>query len=238
MTCHLCVGFCEGSKLQRQTVAIFDGDDYEIKQALIRSQELPDSMIATELRMFVLVDLGHILIKHKYAELAKHSGIDMLLETPWLQTRAVCSVPALTARTKALADSLETFDALKFESRLRKSRNPSHNTAELFDSGFLLEPLTRAINFYRVLIDKLVSALNGRFRVDSAHAKVNAEHCGRDAVKMLHELGFMPHDYLFVLNCLHKTTEDEVVDLWTSNLPFLDSHSTLTAPYTKVQRVS
>jgi len=216
MTCHLCESFCEGSKNARHHVAIFEDEDYEIEQAMVRSAELPTSKTATELRMFFLVELGHILISRKYQETAKHCDIEMLAETPWLKVPPTLSTLMLLERAGQLSGALETFEALKFEGRLRRIARDKHNNAELLSSGFLIEPLIRAIGFYGNMIEALISSLRSKTPSDNS-----AEVCGQYAVKMLHVLGFTPPDYLSVMQYLHTITESETIDPWQTKLPFL-----------------
>lgn len=221
MTCHLCVGFCEGSKVQRQSVALFDGNDYELDQALSRSKELPDSRAASELRLFFLVDLGQLLIARKYRYIDRLCDANIFETAPWLQTRLVVDSGALARRAVELERALETFEAMKFESVIRRSGRDGHNTAELLDSGMLLAPLISALGLYHGLVRGLRGCLLSARSISGA-----LHECGRAATRMLHELDFMPQDYLTALTYLLSINDNETIDPWTSKLPFLDSPST------------
>ena len=166
--------------------------------------------------MFLLVEIGHILIDRKYQEVARLCDIEMLAETPWLKVRPVLSTLLLVERSGQLMDAIETFETLKFEGRLRRVGSSGHNTAELFSSGFLLEPLIQAVRLYGSVVESLIASLKS-----NTPSRSSAEGCGHCAVKMLHELGFMPQDYLTVLQYLHAITENETIDPWTTHLPFL-----------------
>lgn len=220
MTCHVCVGFCSRSREARKTVAIFDGDDYELDQAQLRSEELPDSRTASELRMFFLVQLGQRLITKKYHELTTLCDLDTLAEEPWVTTRPTMSVKSLVLYTQAVRDGLENFTTIEFEMKIRRA--DGHVSSDLFGSGILKDPVIRALGSYRAVTNCLALSL---VRTTKEPQDQLETRCGVAAATTLNEVGLMPQDYLVVLQYLHTITDKETLDPWEMKIPFLDSPS-------------
>jgi hypothetical protein len=219
MTCHLCEGFCQGSKEARKLVSVFEDEDYEIEQAIVRSGELPTSKVATELRMFFLIGLGHRLLTRQYEEAAHICDISILTDAPWIRIRPEMSTRFLTDYIQTLQDAEEMFTLIEFEVKIR-SRGPQvDSNIGMISSRMMTAPLLTGLGNYRGLVSRLMLSLTRNYK---SEAQTVIEHSfGKQAVLMLKSLGLMPQDYHTVLQYLHTITESETIDPWQTKLPFL-----------------
>jgi hypothetical protein len=222
MTCHVCVGFCSRSREARKTIAVFDGDDYELDQAQLRSEELPDSRTASELRMFFLVGLCQRVIAKRYIELAKLCNMDVLVEQSWIVVIPTMSVRSLIQHMQAIRDGLDTFTTIEFEMKIRDADGNRSSEVSFFNSGVFKYPMLRAIESYRTVVNCLALSL---VRTTKEPQYQLETRCGVSAAAIFNEVGFMPQDYLVVLQWLHTITDKETLDPWEMKIPFLDSLS-------------
>lgn len=218
MTCPFCVGFCEASVVERKTVSIFDGEDYELQQALDRSKLLPQDVTATNLRMFFCLEVGQMLLRRQCIEIGDRCK-DAIgsLSAPWLAAPFLFTKAGLDALELGVDELTLSLEALDFEFGIRKQGGDTSVSAQIF-TEVLTEPLIRSLKVYRRCIARTDESVRRPASRDHAQFR---HVVGAKFVEFFSEVGVMPQDYVSIINLMHQISATETISPWSSKLPFL-----------------